>query len=206
MSNDQEVPESQVEIEAKNEESAAEVVSEEQLLQAPTLEELKQQLAQAEQKAQENWDKAVRAQAEMENLKRRTQKDLESAHKFALEGFAKELLPVLDSLTLGLQAATGDSPEVEKFRVGSELTIKQFESVFAKFNIETIDPVGQPFNPEHHQAMAIQAVEGAEPNTVVNVFQKGYLLNGRLLRPAMVVVAKASEKPAEDTPSNNKQA
>ncbi|WAK03737.1 nucleotide exchange factor GrpE [Methylobacter sp. YRD-M1] len=206
MSNDQEVPESQVETEAKNEETAAEVVSEEQLLQEPTLEELKQQLAQAEQKAQENWDKAVRAQAEMENLKRRTQKDLESAHKFALEGFAKELLPVLDSLTLGLQAATGDSPEVEKFRVGSELTIKQFESVFAKFNIETIDPVGQPFNPEHHQAMAMQAVEGAEPNTVVNVFQKGYLLNGRLLRPAMVVVAKAPEKPAEDTPSNNKQA
>ncbi|WP_442499260.1 nucleotide exchange factor GrpE [Methylobacter sp. sgz302048] len=206
MSNDQEVPESQVETEAKNEEPVGEVVSEEQLLQEPTLEELKQQLTQAEQKAQENWDKAVRAQAEMENLKRRTQKDLESAHKFALEGFAKELLPVLDSLTLGLQAATGDSPEVEKFRVGSELTIKQFESVFAKFNIETIDPVGQPFNPEHHQAMAMQVVEGVEPNTVVNVFQKGYLLNGRLLRPAMVVVAKASEKPAEDTPSNNKQA
>ena len=206
MSNDQEVPESQVETEAKHEEPAAEVLSEEQLLQEPTLEELKQQLTQAEQKAQENWDKAVRAQAEMENLKRRTQKDLESAHKFALEGFAKELLPVLDSLTLGLQAATGDSPEVEKFRVGSELTIKQFESVFAKFNIETIDPVGQPFNPEHHQAMAMQTVEGAEPNTVVNVFQKGYLLNGRLLRPAMVVVAKAPEKPAADTQSIDEQA
>ncbi|MEF3076423.1 nucleotide exchange factor GrpE [Methylobacter sp. Wu1] len=206
MSNDQEVPESQVEAEVKKEEPVGEVINGEQLLSEPTLEELKQQLVQAEQKAQENWDKAVRAQAEMENLKRRTQKDLESAHKFALEGFAKELLPVLDSLTLGLQAATGDSPEVEKFRVGSELTIKQFESVFAKFNIETIDPVGQPFNPEHHQAMAMQAVEGAEPNTVVNVFQKGYLLNGRLLRPAMVVVAKVPEKPAEDTPSNNKQA
>ena len=206
MSNDQEVPESQVEAEVKNEEPVGEVVNEEHLLPEPTLEELTQQLAQAEQKAQENWDKAVRAQAEMENLKRRTQKDLESAHKFALEGFARELLPVLDSLTLGLQAATGDSPEVEKFRVGSELTIKQFESVFAKFNIETIDPVGQPFNPEHHQAMAMQAVEGAEPNTVVNVFQKGYLLNGRLLRPAMVVVAKVPEKPEEDTPSNNKQA
>lgn len=206
MSNDQEVPESQVETEAKNEESVGEVISEEQLLPEPTVEELKQQLTQAEQKAQENWEKVVRAQAEMENLKRRTQKDLESAHKFALEGFAKELLPVLDSLTLGLQAATGDSPEVEKFRVGSELTIKQFESVFAKFNIETIDPVGQPFNPEHHQAMTMQAVEGVEPNTVVNVFQKGYLLNGRLLRPAMVVVAKAPEKPAADTQSIDEQA
>lgn len=206
MSNDQEVPETQVETEANTEEPVGEAVNEEQLLREPTIEELKQQLAEAEQKAQENWGKAVRAVAEMENLKRRTQKDLESAHKFALEGFAKELLPVLDSLVLGLQAATGDSPEVEKFRVGSELTIKQFESVFAKFNIETIDPVGQPFNPEHHQAMSVQAVEGVEPNTVVNVFQRGYLLNGRLLRPAMVVVAKAPEEPAADTQSIDEQA
>jgi molecular chaperone GrpE len=206
MSNDQEVPETQVETEANTEEPVGEAVNEEQLLSEPTIEELKQQLAEAEQKAQENWDKAVRAMAEMENLKRRTQKDLESAHKFALEGFAKELLPVLDSLILGLQAATGDSPEVEKFRVGSELTIKQFESVFAKFNIETIDPIGQPFNPEHHQAMSVQAVEGVEPNTVVNVFQRGYLLNGRLLRPAMVVVAKAPEEPDADTQSIDEQA
>jgi len=206
MSNDQEVPETQVETGANTEEPVGEAVNEEQLLSEPTIEELKQQLAEAEQKAQENWDKAVRAMAEMENLKRRTQKDLESAHRFALEGFAKELLPVLDSLILGLQAATGDSPEVEKFRVGTELTIKQFESVFAKFNIETIDPVGQPFNPEHHQAMSVQAVEGVEPNTVVNVFQKGYLLNGRLLRPAMVVVAKTPEKPDADTQSIDEQA
>lgn len=206
MSNDQEVPETQVETEANTEEPVGEAVNEEQLLSEPTIEELKQQLAEAEQKAQENWDKAVRAMAEMENLKRRTQKDLESAHKFALEGFAKELLPVLDSLILGLQAATGDSPEVEKFRVGSELTIKQFESVFAKFNIETIDPIGQSFNPEHHQAMSVQAVEGVEPNTVVNVFQRGYLLNGRLLRPAMVVVAKAPEEPDADTQSIDEQA
>lgn len=206
MNNDQEVPETQVETEAKTEELADETVNEAHLLHEATVEELKQQLAQAEQKAQENWDKAVRTQAEMENLKKRTQKDLESAHKFALEGFAKELLPVLDSLVLGLQAATGDSPEVEKFRMGSELTIKQFESVLAKFNIETIDPVGQPFNPEHHQAMTMQAVEGVEPNTVVNVFQKGYLLNGRLLRPAMVVVAKAPDKPATDTPTIDEQA
>ena len=133
----------------------------------------------------------------MENLKRRTQKDLEDAHKFAVTSFAKEILPVFDSLVLGLQAATGDSEDVQKFRVGSEMTIKQFESAFAKFNIVAIDPMGQPFNPEQHQAMVMQVVEGAEPNTVVNVFQKGYMLNGRLLRPAMVVVAKAAEKPSE---------
>ena len=133
----------------------------------------------------------------MENLKRRTQKDLEDAHKFALTSFAKDLLPVLDSMILGLQAATGDSEDVKKFREGSELTIKQFEALFTKFNIVTIDPMGQPFNPELHQAMIMQEVEGAESNTVVNVFQKGYMLNGRLLRPAMVVVAKAAEKPSQ---------
>lgn len=203
MSTDQEVPESQVETEGEtvNEQPHTELTEHEF-----TVEELKQALAQAEQKAQENWDKAVRAQAEMENLKRRTQKDLEDAHKFALTGFAKELLSVLDSLVLGLQAATGDSPEVQKFREGSELTIKQFESVFAKFKIEAIDPLGQPFNAELHQAMAMHAVEGAEPNTVINVFQKGYMLNGRLLRPAMVLVAKAAEKPPTDIPSIDEQA
>ena len=203
MSTDQEAPESQVktENETVSEQPHTELVEHEL-----TVEELQQALTQVEQKAQENWDKAVRAQAEMENLKRRTQKDLEDAHKFALTGFAKELLPVLDSLVLGMQAAAGDSEEVRKFREGSELTIKQFESVFAKFKIEEIDPIGQPFNAELHQAMAMQAVEGAEPNTVVNVFQKGYMLNGRLLRPAMVLVAKAAEKKPTDSPSIDEQA
>ncbi len=195
MSIDQEAPESQVEteIETVNEEPPHTEVGEHEY----TIEELKQELEEARQKAHDNWDKAVRTQAEMENLKRRTQKDLEDAHKFALTSFAKELLPVFDSLVLGLQAATGDSEDVKKFREGSELTIKQFEALFAKFNIVAIDPMGQPFNAEQHQAMLMQVVEGAEPNTVVNVFQKGYMLNGRLLRPAMVVVAKAAEKPPE---------
>jgi molecular chaperone GrpE len=195
MSTKQETPEAQVEAEneAVNEEYAHTELGEHEY----TIEELKQELAEAKQKAHDNWDKAVRTQAEMENLKRRTQKDLEDAHKFALSGFAKELLPVLDSLVLGLQAATGDSEDVQKFRIGSEMTIKQFESAFTKFNVIAIEPIGQPFNPEQHQAMVMQVVEGAEPNTVVNVFQKGYMLNGRLLRPAMVVVAKAAEKPPE---------
>ena len=200
MSIDQETPESQVDVEAEvdnesiNEEHPHTELGEHEY----TIEELKQELAEAKQKAHDYWDKAVRTQAEMENLKRRTQKDLEDAHKFALTSFGKELLPVFDSLVLGLQAATGDSEDVKKFREGSELTIKQFEALFAKFNIVAIDPMGMPFNAEQHQAMMMQVVEGAEPNTVVNVFQKGYLLNGRLLRPAMVVVAKAAEKPSED--------
>ncbi|MDD1638115.1 MAG: nucleotide exchange factor GrpE [Methylococcaceae bacterium] len=200
MSKDQEAPESQVEVEA---EVVNEIVNEEPqhtevVEHEYTIEELKKELEEARQKADESWDKAVRTLAEMENLKRRTQKDLEDARKYALTNFAKDLLPVLDSMILGLQAATGDSEDVKKFREGSELTIKQFEALFAKFNIDTIDPMGQPFNPEQHQAMVMQVVEGAEPNTVVNVFQKGYMLNGRLLRPAMVVVAKAAEKTSED--------
>lgn len=170
------------------------------------IEELSKKLEETEQKAAENWDKVLRIQAEMENLKRRTQKDLENAHKFALENFAKELLTVVDSLELGLQAAIGDSPEVQKFREGSELTLKQFEAVFSKFNIEAVNPLGQPFDPELHQAMAMQPSADAEPNSVINVFQKGYVLNGRLLRPAMVVVAKAEDNPPQETPKIDEQA
>lgn len=158
---------------------------------------LQQALEQAEQQAAVNLDKAVRTAAEMENLKKRVQKDLDDERKYGLAKFAKELLSVLDSLELGIQAATGDSPEVQKLREGSELTIKQFESVFAKFNIEKIDPTDQPFNPELHQAMVMQPSSTVAPGTVINVFQRGYVLNGRLLRPAMVVVAKAEDKPVD---------
>jgi molecular chaperone GrpE len=157
-----------------------------------SIEDLQKQLKQAEKKAEENWDKAVRAQAEMENLKRRTQKDLENAHKYGLEKFSKELLSVIDSLELGIQASTSDNPEVVSLREGSELTIKQFETVFAKFNIEALDPTGETFNPELHQAMTMQPSADVAPNTVLNVFQKGYNLNGRLIRPAMVVVSQAA--------------
>ncbi|HBA66845.1 MAG TPA: nucleotide exchange factor GrpE [Methylococcaceae bacterium] len=215
MSNEQELPE-------KAADEQAEVISAQstdaqvdnnlddniqpQAAQKVNVEELSQKLEEAEQKATENWDKVLRIQAEMENLKRRTQKDLENAHKFALENFAKELLTVVDSLELGLQAAIGDSPEVQKFREGSELTLKQFEAVFSKFNIEVVNPLGQPFDPELHQAMAMQPSADAEPNSVINVFQKGYILNGRLLRPAMVVVAKANDNPPQETPKIDEQA
>ncbi|PKM38126.1 MAG: nucleotide exchange factor GrpE [Gammaproteobacteria bacterium HGW-Gammaproteobacteria-10] len=215
MSNEQELPE-------KAADEQAEVISAQstdaqvdnnlddniqpQVAQKVNVEELSQKLEEAEQKATENWDKVLRIQAEMENLKRRTQKDLENAHKFALENFAKELLTVVDSLELGLQAAIGDSPEVQKFREGSELTLKQFEAVFSKFNIEVVNPLGQPFDPELHQAMAMQPSADAEPNSVINVFQKGYILNGRLLRPAMVVVAKANDNPPQETPKIDEQA
>ncbi len=215
MSNEQDLPEKAVDEQAEviSEQSADVQVdsdiddsSQSQAAQNSNVDELSKKLEKAEQKATENWDKVLRIQAEMENLKRRTQKDLENAHKFALENFAKELLTVVDSLELGLQAAIGDSPEVQKFREGSELTLKQFEAVFSKFNIEVINPLGQPFDPGLHQAMAMQPSVDAEPNSVINVFQKGYVLNGRLLRPAMVVVAKANDNPPQETPKIDEQA
>ncbi len=216
MSNEQELPEKAADEQAETilEQGADDAQvdnnidenSQPQAVQKVNVEELSQKLEAAEQKATENWDKVLRIQAEMENLKRRTQKDLENAHKFALENFVKELLTVVDSLELGLQAAIGDSPEVQKFREGSELTLKQFEAVFSKFNIEVVNPLGQPFDPGLHQAMAMQPSADAEPNSVINVFQKGYVLNGRLLRPAMVVVAKANDNPPQETPKIDEQA
>jgi molecular chaperone GrpE len=207
MSTKQELNEAQVETEDNQDHIEEELSLTEPPSQDSVIEELKAELAAAQQKAQDNWDKALRVQAEMENLKKRNQKDLEDTHKFALTGFAKDLLPVLDSLELGLQAATGESEEVKKFREGSELTIKQFETVFAKFNVVTVNPLGEAFNAEQHQAVVMQEAENAAPNTVVSVFQKGYAMNGRLLRPAMVVVAKAPEKPANpaksEKPSEN---
>lgn len=168
--------------------SEAEVVAE---TGEVSIESLQQQLEAAQQQAAANLDKALRVQAEMENLKRRVQKDLDDERKYGLTKIAKELLSVVDSLELGIQAANSDLPEVVKLREGSELTVKQFEAVFGKFNIEAIDPTGQPFNPELHQAMVMQPSSTVEPGSVINTFQKGYVLNGRLLRPAMVVVAKA---------------
>jgi len=195
------VEESSVE-EGSVEETDGEQLAKEEI----SIEELQKELKLAKQKAEENWDKVVRSQAEMDNLKRRTQKDLENAHKYGLEKFAKELLSVIDSLELGIQASTSDAPEVVSLREGSELTIKQFESVFAKFNIEAIDPLGQPFNPELHQAMTMQPSADVEPNTVINVFQKGYVLNGRLIRPAMVVVSQAVPKAEDDSTNLDEQA
>ncbi len=211
IKNEAEESEVEVAVEVESVEPETQVEIDEQVEEV-SLELLQKQLKQAEKKAEENWDKALRIQAEMENLKRRTQKDLENAHKYGLEKFAKELLSVIDSLELGIQASTSDNPEVVALKQGSELTIKQFESVFAKFNIEAIDPVGQAFNPELHQAMTMQPSADVEPNTVLNVFQKGYILNGRLIRPAMVVVSQAvkpvesSDKPEDDSINLDEQA
>lgn len=152
-----------------------------------------QVLAEIQAKAEENWDQYLRAAAELENARRRAERDLENAHKFALERFANELLPVRDSLEMGLEAAKGEAAEVASLREGMDLTLKNLAGVMEKFGISQIDPAGEPFNPEFHEAMLTQPSADAEPDSVLTVIQKGYLLNGRLLRPARVIVARAPE-------------
>ncbi|MBM4199999.1 MAG: nucleotide exchange factor GrpE [Gammaproteobacteria bacterium] len=160
-----------------------------------SLELMEQRVGEATKKAEENWDRFVRAQAEIENVRRRAEKDLQNAHKFALERFAKELLAVVDSLELGLQAASGEEAQTGGLREGMELTLKQLCAALERFDIKPVDPQGERFNPEFHQAMATEPTTDAEPNTVVRVFQKGYLLHDRLLRPALVVVAQPVASP-----------
>jgi len=138
-------------------------------------------------------DAALRAQADAQNVKRRAEQDVEKARKFALEMFARELLPVVDNLERALEATAGHDEEVVKpITEGVELTLKSFLDALKKFNIETVNPQGEPFDPNLHQAMSMVENNDMEPNSVIAVMQKGYTLNGRLLRPAMVMVSKAS--------------
>ncbi len=189
-------------------EEIAEETIEEEALQAdeqPTVESLSIELEAAQAKAGESWDALLRVKAEMENLRRRSEKDVQGAHKFALEKFSRELLSVMDSLELGLQSFQGKGESVDDLKKGVELTLQQLGSVFEKFNIKAVDPTGEKFNPEFHQAMSMQPTADHEPNTVIAVFQKGYLLNERLLRPAMVVVSQ-QVTPPEETKKIDEQA
>ena len=156
----------------------------------PTPEKMQLLLEDARAKADEHWELLLRERAELENFKKRHDREIENAHKYAIDKFVNELLPVKDSMELGLNAAAGENADLAKLIEGTELTLKLLADVMGKFGIEEIDPTGQPFNPELHQAMSMQPSADAEPNTVITVFQKGYTLNGRLVRPAMVVVAK----------------
>jgi molecular chaperone GrpE len=153
-------------------------------------EDLESQLEEAQQSAKDNWDKLLRAQAEMENLKRRTSKDLENAHKFALDGFVKALLEVNDSLSMGLKSAQDEKATLENTIEGLELTNKVFSSTLAKFGVETVNPVGEKFNPELHEAVTMVPMPDNKSNTVLEVIQTGFTLNGRLVRPALVIVVQ----------------
>lgn len=156
--------------------------------------ELTSLLEAARSKADEHYSQLMRAHAEIENLKRRHAQEIEKAHKFALERFVNELLGVRDSLELGHVAAQDEETDVVKLREGTELTLKMLADVMARFGVEQVDPMGEPFNPEFHQAMSMVPREDVPPNTVVDVIQKGYLLNGRLVRPALVAVSQAASQ------------
>lgn len=157
-------------------------------LDHPSYKELEEKLTLAEQQAHENWDKSVRAMAELDNIRRRAERDVANAHRYSLEKFSSALLPVVDSLEQALQLADKESDS--SMREGLELTMKLFVDVLDKFDVKQLDPVGEVFDPQQHEAMAMQESADVAPNTVLLVFQKGYKLNDRVIRPARVVVAK----------------
>lgn len=144
-------------------------------------------LAELQAQADENWDRYLRASAEVENVRKRATRDVEHARKFALESFAKEILGVKDSLEMGLAAAA--NVDTDSLLAGSEATLKLLSTALERFGITEVDPEGEPFDPELHEAMTVQPSAVVEPGSVLTVIQKGYSLNGRLLRPARVIVA-----------------
>jgi len=152
--------------------------------------DLELELEEARREAASHMDDFLRSRAELDNLRKRSARDLEHAHKYGLERFMNALLPVKDSIELGLNAADETVADAAKLREGLELTLKLFDAASEKFGLEEVNPEGQSFDPEYHQAMSMQDATGVEPGTIVTVVQKGYVLNDRLLRPAMVIVAK----------------
>jgi molecular chaperone GrpE len=168
----------------------------------PEIDQLRAELEQARTEAGENLDRFLRAKAEAENIRRRAEADVTAAHKYGLERFAAEIITVRDSLDLArnVELPTDSNPAVQKMHEGLDLTLKLMDSVFQKFGVTLLDPQGQKFDPERHQAISMVDSVEVPPNHVVTVVQKGYLLNDRLLRPAMVVVARAA--PAAATPAS----
>jgi molecular chaperone GrpE len=158
-----------------------ELLAEDQLSET---EELQEQISKAN-------DQVLRVQAEMQNVRRRVERDVENAHKYALDKFTAELLPVVDNLERALSTIDATDDAQKAVATGLELTLKSFFDVLGRFNIEVVEPAGQPFDADLHQAVSMVPNPDLEPNTVMDVFQKGYTLNGRLVRPAMVVVSKA---------------
>lgn len=159
--------------------------------QEMSIESLMTELDQARTRMADLQDQALRISAEMQNVRRRAERDVENAHKYALEKFSTDLLPVVDSLERGLQAAGGDESTLA-VREGVELTLRILTDVLRKHGLETVESTGQPFNPSLHEAMSMIPSAEHAPNTVMAVLQKGYTLNGRLVRPAMVMVSSAA--------------
>ncbi len=181
-------------------EASGEVEQDEQEITVDDIDML-ESLQQAEANFMEAKDQILRLKAEMENLRRRSAREVENAHKYALERFVQELLPVIDSLEMGRDASMAEGATLEKLQEGTDLTLKMLLSTIEKFGIKAVHPEGEPFDPELHQAMSMQESAEHAPNTVMNVMQKGYLLNDRLVRPAMVVVSRVGEN-AEEAGAN----
>ena len=177
-----------LEADAENVADAEAGTSDEQVL---GVDELAKQLMAAQQELADMKEQVLRAAADVQNVRRRAEQDVEKAHKFALEKFVNEMLPIVDSLERTLEACNSDDEATKGLREGVEMTHSMFISGLAKFKVERIDPQGQAFDPVLHQAMSLVDAPDAEPNTVVAVMQKGYSLNGRLIRPAMVMVSKS---------------
>ncbi len=154
-----------------------------------SLDGLNQEIESLRLQVAEYLEKALRAQAEMENLRKRTTRDIENAHKYALDKFIREILPIIDSMELGI-SATASADDIESIKEGMDLTLKKLHDTLEKFGVLVITPEGEKFDPEKHEAVSVQEIEGTESGFVISVLQKGYELNGRLVRPAMVVVAK----------------
>ena len=195
-------PDQESEIEAPEDSQAAEQdttqQTNEEQIDLPDSEDAPEEGSESDQaldvaleQAQNAKDDLLRVQAEMQNLRRRTEQDIEKAHKYGQEKLSIELLAVMDNLERAQEAASNSEDEaIKAIREGVDLTVKGFADCFKKFNIETVDPLGEPFDPQLHQAMSMQENTESEPNTVIAVMQKGYTLHGRVLRPAMVMVSK----------------
>ena len=206
MSSDQKFQSDVDDVEAVNAQNGADLGEGAETDSAPTaeaeqsldaLDELRTKLEAAEQKAQENWEAALREKAQAENVKKRSERDVTNARKFSIEKICGELIPILDSMEQGL-ALSATNDETKAVLEGMEMTFKMILDVLTKNGVEQVNPVGESVNLEHHEAIAMQESEEHEANSIMSVFQKGYILNGRLVRPARVVVAKGSA-PTIDT-------
>jgi len=182
QSNEEQIPTVEETLEASEEalEQAQESVEE----------DIEALLAESRSEAEKHKDMALRIQADMENLRRRTRLDVENAHKYALDKFVNALIPAMDSMEMGMDAATKEGASIDSIREGIDITFKQLLDVLGEFNVERIDPKGEKFDPQLHEAMTMIPSPDHESNTVVDVIQKGYTLNERLVRPARVIVAQ----------------
>ena len=182
QSNEEQIPTVEETLEASEEalEQAQESVEE----------DIEALLAESRSEAEKHKDMALRIQADMENLRRRTRLDVENAHKYALDKFVNALIPAMDSMEMGMDAATKEGASIDSIREGIDITFKQLLDVLGEFNVERIDPKGEKFDPQLHEAMTMIPSPEHESNTVVDVIQKGYTLNERLVRPARVIVAQ----------------